>query len=104
MLNINYNKCYYSTGANKPHATCTHKNYCIFNKNRIILETRIHQLKKQLTNTVNDYNFIRNEGTINSKDYETITKKLEILHKDYEKLKKFEEKIKENGGNNYGYK
>lgn len=104
MMNINYNKCYYSTGANKPHETCTHKNYCIFNKNRITLETRIHQLKKQLTNTVNDYNFIRNEGTINSKDYETITKKLEILHKDYEKLKKFEEKIKENRGNNYGYK
>lgn len=104
MMKINYNKCYYSTGANKPHEPCTHKNYCIFNKNRITLETRIHQLKKQLTNTVNDYNFIRNEGTINSKDYETITKKLEILHKDYEKLKKFEEKIKENRGNNYGYK
>ena len=85
-MNINYNKCYYSTGANKPHATCTHKNYCIFNKNRITLETRIHQLKKQLTNTVNDYNFIRNEGTINSKDYETFSNTHLPSHKTPEHL------------------
>ena len=51
---IELNTCYYSPGTDK-HTCCTHTHYCIFNKNRVKLETQITQLK----NTLNQFKQIK---------------------------------------------
>ena len=53
------NTCFYSPGTDK-HQYCTHTHYCIFNQNRVELETQMTQLK----NTINEYKKIK-EAAIN---------------------------------------
>ena len=98
------NTCYYSPGEDH-HATCTHPHYCIFNPNRIRLETDITKLENELHQRIHDLKFIKNEGTNNSADYEVTKERIKILNTDLEHLRKFRNKIIENkGGTGYGYK
>ena len=103
MSKIDYNKCYYSPGNKNPHTHCTHPTYCLFNQNRIKLETQLQTLKKRIQKLTYDYDFIRREGTTNSTDYETIKERIKILKEDYEKLNNFKDKIMENGREEYAY-
>jgi len=89
------NTCYWSPGDDK-HATCTHPHYCIFNPNRIQLETDITKLENELHQRIYDLKFIKNEGTPNSADYEATTERIKILNQDLEHLRKFRNKIIEN--------
>ena len=97
------NTCYYSPGDDK-HATCTHPHYCIFNKNRIQLETNITQLENELHQRIHDLKFIKNEGTNNCADYEATKNRIRILNEDLEHLRNFRKKIIENKeSNGYGF-
>ena len=89
------NTCYYSPGDDK-HICCTHPHYCIFNPNRIQLETDITKLENELHQRIYDLKFIKNEGTPNSADYEATTERIKILNTDLEHLRKFRNKIIEN--------
>ena len=89
------NTCFYSPGTDK-HDTCTHQHYCIFNKNRIRLETDINKLENELHQRIYDLKFIKNEGTNNCADYEATKKRIKILNEDLEHLRKFRNKIIEN--------
>lgn len=89
------NTCYYSPGEDA-HSCCTHKHYCIFNQNRIRLETDITKLENELHQKIYDLKFIKNEGTNNSADYEATKNRIRILNEDLEHLRKFRNKIIEN--------
>lgn len=89
------NTCYYSPGEDK-HDCCTHPHYCIFNQNRIRLETDINKLENELHQKIYDLKFIKNEGTNNSADYEATKNRIRILNEDLEHLRKFRNKIIEN--------
>ena len=89
------NTCYYSPGEDK-HSCCTHQHYCIFNQNRIRLETDITKLENELHQKIYDLKFIKNEGTNNSADYEATKNRIRILNEDLEHLRKFRNKIIEN--------
>ena len=91
----NVNTCYYSPGTDK-HSCCTHPHYCIFNKNRINLETNITQLENELHQRIHDLKFIKNEGTNNSADYEATKERIKILNTDLEHLRNHRNKIIEN--------
>lgn len=94
-MRINYNTCYYSPGTDK-HSCCTHPHYCIFNKNRIRLETDLTSLENELHQRITDLKFIKNEGTPNCADYEATTNRIRILNEDLDHLRKFRNKIIEN--------
>ena len=91
----NVNTCYYSPGTDQ-HSCCTHPHYCIFNKNRINLETNITQLENELHQRIHDLKFIKNEGTNNSADYEATKERIKILNTDLEHLRNHRNKIIEN--------
>ena len=96
------NTCYYSPGEDK-HAACTHPHYCIFNQNRINLETDILKLENELHQRIHDLKFIKNEGTNNCADYEATTNRIKILNKDLENLREFRNKIIEKEVKGYGF-
>ena len=97
------NTCYYSPGTDK-HTSCTHKHYCIFNENRIKLDTDIHKLETELHKRISDLKFIKNEGTHNSADYEATKERITILNTDLRILRKSREKIIKNKEvKGYGY-
>lgn len=97
------NNCYYSTGTDK-HSCCTHQHYCIFNENRIRLETDITQLENELHQRIHDLKFIKNEGTKNSADYKATKERITILNTDLDNLRKFRKEIIENKEvKGYGY-
>ena len=97
-----YNTCYYSAG--DKHKTCTHSNYCIFNKYTIFLEKNILYLEKQVIEKINDLKFIIEEGGDNSKDYLESEKALKLLQYDLNEQYEFKQKIINNKGDNtYGY-
>ena len=89
------NTCFYSSGDDK-HECCTHPHYCIFNQNRINLETDITKLENELHQRIYDLKFIKNEGTNNSADYEVTKERIRILNTDLEHLRKHRNKIIEN--------
>lgn len=89
---IDYNKCNYSPGKN-PHSTCTHPHYCIFNKNRIELEKNIQELEKELDDKIYSLNFIKKEGTHNSRTPDEIKNRIKILNEDLYRLKEFKNKM-----------
>lgn len=93
MLKVN--ECYYSPGEDK-HECCTHPHYCIFNKNRIQLETDITKLENELHQRIYDLKFIKNEGTNNSADYKATKERIKILNTDLEHLRNHRNKIIEN--------
>lgn len=98
------NTCYYSPGTDK-HSTCTHPHYCIFNTNRINLETDITKLETELHQRITDLKFIKNEGTNNCADYEATKERITVLNTDLEHLRNFRNKIIENKEvKGYGYK
>ena len=97
------NTCYWSPGEDG-HNCCTHQHYCIFNKNRITLETDITKLENELHQRIHDLKFIKNEGTHNSADYEATKNRIKILNADLEHLRKHRNKIIENKeAKGYGY-
>ena len=97
------NTCYYSPGHDK-HSCCTHQHYCIFNNNRILLETTIHELETELHKRIIDLKFIKNEGTDNCADYKATSERITILNKDLEQLRKSRNNIIENKEvKGYGY-
>jgi len=96
------NTCYYSPGNDK-HSCCTHPRYCIFNPNRIRLDNNIHELETELQQRINDLNFIKNEGTRNSTDYNTTRNRIKYLNKDLKKLKDFRINIIKKEMKAYGY-
>ena len=89
------NTCYWSPGEDQ-HECCTHQHYCIFNNNRIQLETDITKLENELPQRTHDLKFIKNEGTNNCADYEATKNRIKILNSDLEHLRKFRKKIIEN--------
>ena len=89
------NTCYYSPGEDK-HSCCTHPHYCIFNQNRIRLETDINKLENELHQIIYDLKIIKNERTNNCEDYEATKDRIRILNEDLEHLRKFRNKIIEN--------
>ena len=89
------NTCYYSPGDDK-HNNCTHQYYCIFNNNRIQLETDIHKLESELHQRIYDLKFIKNEGTSNCADYKATMNRITILNTDLENLRKSRNNIIEN--------
>lgn len=98
-----HNTCQYSPGPDK-HILCSHQHYCIFNKNRIRLETDITKLENELHQRIYDLNFIKNEGTSNCVDYEVTKNRIRILNEDLEHLRNFRNKIIENKeAKGYGY-
>ena len=97
------NTCYWSPGTDK-HSCCTHQHYCIFNNNRIKLETDILKLENELHQRIYDLKFIKNEGTNNCADYEATKNRITLLNNDLENLRKFRNKIIENKGvRGYGF-
>ena len=97
------NTCYWSPGTDK-HSCCTHQHYCIFNNNRIQLETDILKLENELHQRIYDLKFIKNEGTNNCADYEATKNRITLLNNDLENLRKFRNKIIENKGvRGYGF-
>ena len=95
MIMQKLNTCYYSPGTDR-HECCTHQHYCIFNPNRIRLETNIIKLENELHQRIHDLKFIKNEGTNNSADYEATRERITILNTDLENLRKSRKKIIEN--------
>ena len=89
------NTCYWSPGEDA-HNCCTHQHYCIFNKNRIRLETDINQLENELHQRIHDLKFIKNEATNNCADYEATKNRIKILNTDLEHLRNHRNKIIEN--------
>ena len=94
-MSTKINTCYYSPGDDQ-HKCCTHTHYCIFNKNRIQLETDITKLEKEHHTKIIDLKFIKKEGTNNCADYKATTNRIKILNNDLEHLRKFRNKIIEN--------
>lgn len=92
---MSVNTCYYSPGTDK-HSCCTHPHYCIFNPNRIRLETDITQMENELHQRIYDLKFIKNEGTNNCTDYEATKNRIKILNEDLNNLRTFRNKIIEN--------
>lgn len=90
MNKKDYNQCYYSP--TEKHDLCTHQDYCIFDENRVLLEERIKHLSDELAQAINDYNFIREEGTPNCADYEATKMKIKILNEDLKRLEEFKER------------
>ena len=89
------NTCYYSPGDDK-HSCCTHPHYCIFNQNRIQLETDITKLENELHQRIYGLKFIKNEGTNNCADYKATKRRIKTLNTDLDYLRKFRNKIIEN--------
>ena len=89
------NTCYWSPGTDK-HSCCTHQHYCIFNNNRIKLETDILKLENELHQRIYDLKFIKNEGTNNCVDYEATKNRITLLNNDLENLRKFRNEIIKN--------
>lgn len=89
------NTCYYSPGTDK-HSCCTHQHFCIFNPNRIRLDTDIHKLETELHQRIIDLKFIKNEGTNNCADYERTRERITILNNDLSNLRKSRKNIIEN--------
>ena len=89
------NTCYWSPGTDK-HSCCTHQHYCIFNNNRIQLETDILKLENELHQRIYDLKFIKNEGTNNCADYEATKDRITLLNRDLENLRKSRKNIIEN--------
>ena len=89
------NTCYWSPGTDK-HDTGTHPHYCIFNNNRIQLETDITKLENELHQRIYDLKFIKNEGTNNCADYKQTRERIKALNTDLDHLRKFRNKIIEN--------
>lgn len=101
---MSVNTCYYSPGTDK-HSCCTHPHYCIFNPNRIRLETDITKLENELHQRIYDLKFIKNEGTNNCADYEATKNRIKVLNEDLNNLRTFRNKIIENKeSKGYGYK
>ena len=97
------NTCYWSPGKDS-HSCCTHQHYCIFNQNRIQLETDINKLENELHQRIYDLKFIKNEGTNNCADYEATKERIKILNADLEHLRNHRNKIIENKeSKGYGY-
>lgn len=90
-----HNTCQYSPGQDK-HILCSHQHYCIFNKNRIRLDTDINKLESELHEKITNLKFIKNEGTVNCADYEATKNRIRILNMDLENLRNFRNKIIEN--------
>lgn len=99
-MKIDYNTCYYSKG--DKHSICTHKNYCIFNNNRIKLEQELNQLKKELNKQLKLLDSIRH-GYYTTADYDCLKKRIKLLNNDLNKLREFEESIKKAEVKKYGY-
>lgn len=90
-----HNTCQYSPGPDK-HILCSHQHYCIFNKNRIRLDTDINKLESELHEKITNLKFIKNEGTDNCADYEATKNRIRILNEDLENLRNFRTRIIEN--------
>lgn len=99
-MKIDYNTCYYSKG--DKHSSCTHKNYCIFNNNRIRLEQELNQLKKELNKQLKLLDSIRH-GYYTNINNNSLKKRIKLLNNDLNKLREFEEIIKKNEVKTYGY-
>lgn len=98
---IDYNTCYYSPGNDK-HSCCTHQHYCIFNKNRIMLETEINNLSKELHSHIQSLNALKNGKHYTNANYRETKEAIKLLNEDLNRLRKFEKRIKNKEVKNYG--
>ena len=87
MTKNDLNNCYYSP--NEGHTLCTHRDWCIFKKERIQLEQQIHDLRCKLENLTRQYysqlTEYGGEEMIEEKELRTIKEDLERLEEYYEK-------------------
>ena len=98
---MSLNKCYYSEGSR--HSCCTHQHYCIFNKKRWVLETKITSLTKEhdeLNRLKNSYVVGNYVGNI---EYKDIINRLEVIKEDINNLIQFKKRILGMRVEGYGY-
>lgn len=100
---IDYNTCYYSPGDNDKHSCCTHPHYCIFNNNRINLESQIHSLEKELHSHIQSYTALKTGRNYTNADYRQTKEAIKLLNEDLNNLRGFKEKIKNKEVKGYGY-
>ena len=82
------NICYYSKG-NK-HELCPHRNWCIFNPERIQLEKTIQKISLLLKQAEKQYN----QQLINGDELIFTEEDLEVIKNDLKNLKEYEKKVK----------
>ena len=99
---IDYNTCYYSPGSDK-HSCCTHPHYCIFNQNRIELETQINNLSKELHSHIQSWNALKTGREYTNANYRETKEAIKLLNEDLNMLREFEKKIKNKEVKGYGY-
>lgn len=100
-MRIDYNECMYSCGSDNPHSACTHQNYCIFNENQTILESKIAELERELNeveNQLTQYHLI-----YTNKDYYELLDEKTLLVNDLEELRQLRNYIIDNEVKIYGF-
>ena len=100
-MKINFNECWYSCGADNPHIACTHQNYCIFNENRNLLESRITELENELKDIENQ--LIQYPYIYTTMNHDELIKEKTLLTNDLEELRNLRNYIIDNGVKEYGY-
>lgn len=98
-MRIDYNDCWYSHGADKPHKACLHPFYCIFNPNRVRLESMIVDLENELKSIELELN----PDTYTNNNYNDLMKEKTQLMEDLEELLIFRNNIIDKEVEEYGY-
>lgn len=99
-MRIDYNECWYQEGE-PHHGACTHPNYCIFNKNRIRLESQIGEIERDLE--LVEWQLSNFHSIHLDKNYADLKKEKNILRDDLERLQFFRAKIIDSEVKEYGY-
>lgn len=81
------NICYYSKGTK--HELCPHRNWCIFNPERIKLEETINKLTKLLETAEKQYN----QQLINGEELIFTEEDLIAIKNDLKNIKEYEKKV-----------
>lgn len=100
-MRIDYNECGYSPDANDPHSACLHPAYCIFNQNRVRLESMISELENDLESV--EFQLSCFHEIYTTTDYDELKKEKTLLMNDLEELKTFRSTIIDREIRKYGY-
>ena len=94
------NGCNYSEGGK--HSCCTHSHYCIFNKKRWILETKLTGLLKEY-HRLDTLRISYILGHYVDVEYDEIIRKMNVVEDDIKRLNTFKKNILNKRIDGYGY-
>lgn len=98
---MSLNDCYYSPGEDK-HTCCSHQHYCIFNKNRDVIERKITKLENSLDKLLT----LKNSNILSYycvDEYNSIINRIRLVRKDLHNLTQFKQKIINKEVTGYGF-